>query len=85
MCIDNTGYIHATGFYTGNVNIGDFHLPDSAEYNMFYTKLSSSGEILFSTFYDSNSDFCVPSQVITHPATLPDSETTHRPAFSFRQ
>lgn len=46
ICIDNLDNIFVTGFYTGSVTIGTTDLPNNAVYNLFLTKLNSSGDVL---------------------------------------
>ncbi len=38
--------IYITGYYTGAVILGDFTLPDKNDYNLFFAKLNSNGEII---------------------------------------
>lgn len=46
ICIDSEDNIYVTGFYTGNVSLGEFDLSDIGNYNLFLAKLDASGEFL---------------------------------------
>ena len=46
ICLDESGNIYVTGYYTGDVTFGTVGLTDGAEKNLFYVKVNSSGDIL---------------------------------------
>ena len=46
ICLDGSGNINVTGYYTGNVTFGTVDLADGSEKNLFYVKANSSGDIL---------------------------------------
>jgi len=56
LCIDGSGNIYVTGYYTGDVVIGSYSLPEDANYNLFFTKLNSSGDILMASYHINNGD-----------------------------
>lgn len=43
ICLDKDDNVYITGFYTGEVNIGAFNLPDDTNHNLFYSKYDSDG------------------------------------------
>jgi type IX secretion system substrate protein/beta-propeller repeat-containing protein len=46
ICLDDSENIYITGYYTGSVTLGSFSLPNGADYNLFFARLSPSGEVL---------------------------------------
>ncbi len=56
LCVDGSGNIYVTGYYTGDVILGGYSLPSDAYYNLFFTKLNSSGDILMASYHINNGD-----------------------------
>lgn len=49
ICIDESGDLYLTGYYTGDITLGDFTLPGTGPKNMFLAKSNSDGEIVLAT------------------------------------
>ena len=51
ICIDASGLLYITGYYTGTIGIGESNLPDLNDYSMFYAKLNTAGELINGSYH----------------------------------
>jgi len=51
ICMDATGNLYVTGYYTGAITVGTSNLPDVNEYTLFYTKLNNEGDLLNGAYH----------------------------------